>query len=287
MSRPSPFSLVAGPFAFTEGPVWDGEHLLFTDMHGATVHAHRPADGSVTPVHRDTGNANGLALDGEGRLLACEDSGRRVVRYEPDGTRTELAAAFGDRRLNSPNDITVTRAGAIWFTDPRYGDERADMDLAHESVYELKPVGERYSIHRRTFDTVRPNGLAFSPDEQTLYVAESPRAPDGVRQLRAYPVVADGLGVPQVLQEFGPHRGADGMCVLRDGSIVVACGWWRSGPGGRVAVLDPSGTVLEEIPTPGDPTNVCLGGPELTDLYVTSFDGGLWRLPAFAPPHPT
>jgi gluconolactonase len=284
VSTSSPFSLVAGPFAFTEGPVWDGERVLFTDMHGSTIHAYRPADGAVTLEHRDSGNANGLALDGEGRLLACEDSGRRVVRYEPDGTRTALAAAFGDRRLNSPNDVAVTSDGAIWFTDPRYGDELADMELAHESVYELRPVRDRYSIHRRTFDTVRPNGLAFSPDERTLYVAESPRAPEGVRQLRAYPVEGDCLGAPQVLQEFGPHRGVDGMCVLGDGSIVVACGWWRSGPGGRVAVLDPKGTVLEEIPTPGDPTNVCLGGPHRTDLFLTSFDGGLWRLPGFAPP---
>lgn len=282
MRRASPFSLAAGPFEFTEGPVWDGVRVLFTDMRGSAIHAYRPTDGLVTVEHQDTGNANGLALDDEGRLIACEDSGQRVVRYEPDGTRTVLAAEFGGRRLNSPNDVVVTRGGAIWFTDPRYGDARGDMELDHESVYELRPTEDGlFLIHRRTFDTCRPNGIAFSPDERTLYVAESPRAPDGVRQLRAYPVLGDGLGPPEVLQEFGPHRGVDGMCVLADGSIVASCGWWRSGPGGRVLVLDPAGGLLEQIPTPGDPTNVCLGGPDLTDLYLTSFDGGLWRLPGF------
>lgn len=279
----SPFIRVAGPLAFAEGPVWDGTFVLFTDMHSATIHRYFPDDGRVSLLHSDTGRANGLAVDDQGRLLACEDSGRRVVRYEPNNTRTVLADSFGGRRLNSPNDIVVTRSGAVWFTDPRYGETRADLELDHESVYELRGGPDEYTVHRRTFDTSRPNGLAFSPDERTLYVAESPRSPDGTRQLRAYPLRDGALGSPQVLHEFGPHRGVDGMCVLADGTIVAACGWARSGPGGRVMILDPTGCVVEQIPTPGDPTNVCLGGADLRDLYLTSFDGGLWRLRHFLP----
>jgi gluconolactonase len=279
----SPFSRVSGPFSFTEGPVWDGERVIFTDMPTSRILAYDPERDRTDVKHVDTRVANGLALDAEGRLLACQEAGRRVVRYELDGDTTVIAEAYDGHRLNSPNDVIVARDGTIWFTDPRYGNERADMELAHESVYQVQREPQGYAVTRRTFDTSRPNGLALSPDESVLYVAESPRAPDGIRQLRAYPVEQSGvLGDPTVLLHFGSHRGVDGMCVLDDGTLVITCGWARSGPGPRVMVLAPGGEVLEQIPTPGDPTNVCLGGPERSDLYLTSFDGGLWRLKGFA-----
>jgi gluconolactonase len=120
--------------------------------------------------------------------------------------------------------------------------------------------------------------LVLSPDERTLYVAESPRAPEGSRQLRAYPVNADGtLGPMRALHDFGPHRGIDGMRVDAGGDIVASCGWGHGGPGPRIAVFSPDGEVLEEHPVEIDPTNVCFGGPDLTDLYVTGFNGDLSR----------
>jgi gluconolactonase len=210
------------------------------------------------------------------------------VRYEIKGTTTVLAESFEGNRLNSPNDLAIDSRGRIWFTDPRYGRQRSDMELDHESVFRLDPRSDgSYSITRASFDTTRPNGLVFSPDENTLYLAESPQAPRGRRQLRAYPVCGDGsLGPARVLHDFGSHRGIDGMTLDAEGNVVAACGWrrpwWRrSGPGPRIAVFAPSGAILEEHPLVGLPTNVCFGGPDLSDLYVTGYIAGtggfLWR----------
>ena len=103
-----------------------------------------------------------------------------------------------------------------------------------------------------------------------------------MRQLRAYQIEPSGhLGPAHVLYDFGPHRGADGMCVLPTGALVVACGWERSGPGPRLVLIEPEGTVIDEIPAPADPTNVCLAGADQRDLYLTAFDGCLWKFPDF------
>jgi gluconolactonase len=129
-----------------------------------------------------------------------------------------------------------------------------------------------------TFDTTRPNGLVFSPDEGTLYVAESPPAPNGVRQLRAYPVNADGtLGACRVLHDFGPDRGIDGMRVDAQGNVVAACGWEKGGPGPRVGVFSPDGKEIESHPVPHNPTNVTFGDADLATIYVTDSAGSLRR----------
>lgn len=271
--------LVAGPFSFTEGPTWDGERLLFTDMPSDRILAFSPASGRCVTALRGVGRANGLALDQSHRIVACLDEGRSVVRLEPDGSAVVLSDSFEGRRLNSPNDLQVDSHGRVWFTDPRYGDDRSDLELDHESVYRLDPRGTERSPTRVVDDTVRPNGLLLSPDERTLFVAESPRPPEGRRELRAYPVHTDGsLGPARTLVDFGPHRGIDGMCAGPDGSVVAACGWRRSGPGPRIQAWAPDGTERARVHTPSDPTNVCFGGPSEGDLYITSFDGGLWRL---------
>jgi gluconolactonase len=272
------FTRVAGPFNFTEGPVWTGQELLFTDIWSSRIMHYVPATGHCDEARGDTKRANGLTIDREGRLYVCEGSGRRVARYEPDGRRTTIAERFDGKRLNEPNDIVVDDRGRIWFTDPCYGD-RSTMALDHDSVYRLdqQPDGS-WSIARVTFDTTRPNGLAFAPDFATLYVAESPPAPTGQRQLRAYPVNTDGsLGTHRVLHDFGPHRGIDGMRVDTKGFVVATCGSTASGPGPRIAVFAPDGEVIAEHPTPANPTNCCFGGPDLRQLYVTGYDGALYR----------
>jgi gluconolactonase len=273
------FEMVAGPFSFTEGPAWDGEGMLFTDIPNNRIMRYAPATGQCDEYRVGTEGTNGLTFDRRGRLYGCQGSGRRVVRYEDDGSTTILAAAFQGKRFNEPNDLVVDSRGRVWFTDPKYGADRGAMELDHESVYRLDPRPDgTYAIARVTFDTTRPNGLALSPDERTLYVAESPRYPEGRRQLRAYPMNDDGsLSSMRVLHDFGDHRGIDGMRVDADGAIVASCGWKQSGPGPRIAVFAPDGAVLEEHPTVADPTNVCFGGPDLSDLYVTGFDGALWR----------
>jgi len=272
------FERVAGPFSFTEGPVWTGDAVLFTDIPSNRIMRYVPHTNACEPLYHNTGGANGLARDRQGRLYVAEGGARRVARYEADGSRITLADRFGGRRLNSPNDLVVDDRGRVWFTDPRYGD-RSDMELDHDSVYRLDPRGDgSWDIARVTFDTTRPNGIAFAPDFRTLYVAESPPAPQGHRQLRAYPVRADGsLGECRVLHDFGPHRGIDGMRVDAEGYIVATCGWTESGPGPRIAIFAPDGAIVAEHPTPTIPTNCCFGDDDLRTLYVTGYDGGLYR----------
>jgi gluconolactonase len=272
------FTLVAGPYAFTEGPVWDGTGVLFTDIPNNRIMRYDPTSGACTEFRTDTEAANGLTFDRQGRLYACLGGARALARYEADGSRTILASHFEGRRLNSPNDVVVDRRGRIWFTDPCYGD-RSRMELDHDSVYRLDPQPDgSWSITRVTFDTMRPNGLVLSPDESTLYVAESPPAPDGRRQLRAYAVRGDGtLGEHRVVHDFGPHRGIDGMRVDVAGNVVASCGWTKSGPGPRIAIFAPDGAVLDEHPVPNNPTNCTFGDAGLSTLYVTDAVGSLYR----------
>lgn len=273
------FELVAEPVQFTEGPVWDGEALLFTDIPASRVMRYDPGTGECVEFRSGTNEANGLTLDAGGRLYACEGGGRRVVRYERDGGTTVVAERFQGARLNSPNDLVFDRQGRLWFTDPRYGEKRDDMELDHESLFRLDPQPDgRWEICRVTFDTTRPNGLAFSPDESVLYVAQSEYGQDRKRELRAYPVLPDGsLGEFSVLHNFYPHRGIDGMRLDTEGCIIATAGWQESGPGPMIYVFAPNGRVLETHPVPTDrPTNCCFGGPDLDVLYVTTGTGGVY-----------
>jgi gluconolactonase len=210
-----------------------------------------------------------------------------VVRYEPDGGVTVLADRYDGKRLNIPNDLVVDPGGRIWFTDPFYegaagpwSHDRANKELEHDSVYRLDPRPDgTWTITRVTFDTTRPNGLLFSLDYGTLYVAQSGRGEDEARQLRAYPVNADmSLGPGAVLHDFGAHRGIDGMRLDAEGNIVATAGWELGGPGPMVYVFSPSGDVLEAHPVPcRRPTNCAFGGEGRTALYVTTIEGCLLR----------
>jgi gluconolactonase len=277
------WELLAGPATITEGPAWDGEGLFFTSIHDNEIRRYDPATGEITTVYRDTEWTNGLTLAPDGSLYGCSWLGRAVVRYDTSGVKTVLADRFEGRRLNSPNDLVLDSQGRIWFTDPRYGDDHSDRELDHDSVLRLTPPSDgngSWSIERLTFDTTRPNGILLSWDEKTLYVAQSDYAPGSVRQLRAYPVLDDGtLGPATVLHDFGPARGIDGMRWDAAGNIVATCGWELSGPGPRIAIFAPDGTLLEEHPVPaGRPTNCHFGGPDLDVLYVTTMDGRLYRV---------
>ncbi len=275
------FEYIAGPFTLTEGPAWDGGGLLFTDIGNNRVLRYDPPSGACETSRTGTNAANGLMLDRSGRLYACEGKGRRIVRYEPDGGVTVIADRFEGKRLNSPNDLAIDEQGRIWFTDPRYGDDRSDMELDHESVFRLDPppdgVGQR-SIRRMTYDTTKPNGLLISPDQRTLYVAQSDHGVERKRELRGYLINGDQLGPHQVLHDFGAHRGIDGMCLDTEGNILAATGWRQSGPGPMIHVFAPDGRVLEQHPFPQDrPTNCTFGDADLQTLYVTSIEGWLYR----------
>jgi gluconolactonase len=277
------WELLAGPATITEGPVWDGTGLIFTSIADSEIRRFDPATGVVTTLYDDTGGSNGLALGPDGALYACEGGGRAIARYDTNGHKSILADRFQGSRFNSPNDLVLDRSGRIWFTDPRYGDDHSDRELDHDSVYRLTPSSgdDAWTVERLTSDTTRPNGLLLSWDERTLYVAQSNYDADDVRQLRAYSVQEDGtLGAFTVLHDFGEARGIDGMCWDAEGNIVASCGWDRSGPGPRIAVFAPDGTMLEEQILPaGNPSNCAFGGSGLDTLYVTTLDGRLYRVP--------
>ena len=277
--------------AVTEGPAWDGSGLLYTRIQQSRIMRYDPATGACTVWRENTNYANGLTFDAQGRLYACEGGetidGRRVVCYQADGGMTVLAERYEGKRLNIPNDLVVDPQGRVWFTDPYYegaagpwSSDRGHKELEHDSVYRLdeRPDGT-WAITRVTFDTTRPNGLVFSLDHRKLYVAQSGRERGEKRQLRAYPVRADGsLDAPTVLHDFGRDRGIDGMRLDREGNIVAAAGWELGGPGPLIYVFSPSGEVLETHPVPcRRPTNCAFGGEDLTTLYVTTIEGFLFR----------
>ena len=282
------FIMVNGPYGATaEGPVWDGSGLLFTHIQASEILRYDPGSKSSSLFRSDTNYANGLALDGEGRLYACEGDARRVVRYDGEGEPTVLADGFEGKRLNVPNDLTLDPQGRVWFTDPYYegssgpwSRDRSNKELDHDSVYRLNPQADgAWTINRVTFDTTRPNGLLFSLDHKTLYVAQSGREPDEKRELRAYPVEGDGsLGSSTVLHDFGAHRGIDGMCLDTEGNIVATAGFRQSGPGPMIYVFSPTGEVLETHRLPEDrPTNCAFGDADLSTLYVTTGGGHLFQ----------
>ncbi|MBM3740295.1 MAG: SMP-30/gluconolactonase/LRE family protein [Acidobacteria bacterium] len=289
---PWQFELLSPPYGgVSEGPAWDGSILWFTHIQQSRIMHYNPASGEVSVWRENTNCANGLNFDRQGRLYACEGGseigGRQVVRYNADGTVEVLASRFDGKRLNIPNDIALDPAGRVWFTDPYYEGaagpwsfDIANKELDHDSVYRLDPITTGgYIISRVTFDTTRPNGLLFSKDFATLYVAQSGRREDEARQLRAYPVThGGGLGPPTVLHDFGANRGIDGMVLDSEGNIVATAGWELGGPGPMIYVFSPSGEVIEQHPVPCKrPTNCTFGGPDLSTLYVTTTEGHLFR----------
>jgi gluconolactonase len=196
------------------------------------------------------------------------------VRFDPNGEMVTIADRLEGRRINSPNDLAITPSGSIYFSD-RVGDVDPDVGINHSSIISAGPQDDgTYKTVRRTFDTSMPNGLLFSSDYKTLYVAESDYLADQKRELRAYPVNDDGsLGEYEVLHDFGPHRGIDGMTLSSEGNIVACTGWEISGPGGNITVFDPKGRIIETHPTPAlRPTNCTFVGE---DLYASSIEGHL------------
>ena len=283
------FELLQPPYGdVSEGPVWDGSTLLYTQIQACRIMRYDPRAEELTVYRTDTNYANGLVIDAEKRILACEGGARRVVRYEQNGDVTVLANAFEGLRLNVPNDLVIDLQGRVWFTDPFYEGsggpfsyDRANKELDHDSVYRLESNSERqWPIKRMTFDTTRPNGLLFSQDGKTLYVAQSGRRPDEKRELRAYPIDENGtLGASSVLHDFGEHRGVDGMCLDAAGNIVATAGFELGGPGPSIYIFSPGGEVLNRRDVPAKrPTNCAFGDEDLTSLYVTSTEGHLFRV---------
>jgi gluconolactonase len=256
---------LAGDFMFTEGPVWirDGGYLVFSDIPKDELKKWVPGAG-VTTFRSPSRNANGNTADLSGRLLTCEHSGRRVAVQEKDGTLRTLVDSFEGRKLNSPNDAVVHSDGTIWFTDPEYGlktnpttKQKEGKEQPGNFVYRHDPRTGRTTAVIRDF--VQPNGLAFSPDEKKLYVADS-GAP---RHIRVFAVAADGTvsggRVFCTIDQGGP----DGIRVDRDGRV-----WSSTGDG--VQIFAPDGRRLGRILLPESAANLCFGGTDGKTLFVTA-----------------
>ncbi len=256
---------LAGDFAFIEGPVWitAGAYLVFSDIPQDRLNRWTPA-GGVTTFRQPSHNANGNTIDRTGRLLTCEHSGRRVAIAEADGTVRTLVDAFEGRKFNSPNDVVVKSDGTVWFTDPEYGlktnpttKQKEGKEQPGNYVYRHDPKTGRTTAVVKDF--VQPNGLAFSPDEKILYIADS-GAP---KHIRSFTVKADGtLGGGQVFCTID-QGGPDGIRVDADGRV-----WSSAGDG--VQIFGSDGRRIGRILVPESPANLCFGGDDGKTLFMTA-----------------
>lgn len=286
------FELVHGPVGRPLGGLaWDGQAMLVSDINDSTTLAFDPQSGKTTVKRKYTNRINGIAFGPDGALYGCQQGSRRILRMPADGSMSITATRLHGRVHNHPNLLAIDRKGRIWFSDtyhhlPANGPQ-VFPPLDHQSVLRLAQGGRPQShwhIDRMTFDTASPRGVALSPDEKTLYVAETNNEPGGVRELRAYPVLDDGtLGSFVVMHTFGAdsrgvHRGIEGICVDSSGNVLACAGWKRSGPGPLIYVFAPTGAILETHVIPADqPANCAFGDRDLSTLYVTTEGGHLFR----------
>jgi gluconolactonase len=257
---------------WSEGPVWfaDSQQLLFVDVPSSRIH--RWAEGQGVSTMRSPSNyANGMTRDREGRLITCEHETRRVTRTELDGSITVIADRYQGRRLNSPNDVVVKSDGTVWFSDPDYGilsdysGVKAESEIGACNVYRWDPRSHQLAIAGAGFS--KPNGLAFSPDERHLYVADSGRTHDAnaPHAIYRFDVSADGNLTSKALF-FEVERGVpDGLRVDVDGNI-----WTSSVSDEGVLCITPEGELIGRIRVPEPVSNVCFGGPKMNRLFITA-----------------
>lgn len=257
---------------WAEGPVWlgDARHLLVSDIPNNRILKWEEETGAVSHFRRPSGFANGNTRDRQGRLVTCEHGNRRVTRTEWDGTVTVLMDRFDGKRLNSPNDVVVSRDGAVWFTDPAFGilsdyeGERAPQELPL-NLYRLDPATGCAAVMDDGIEA--PNGLAFCPDESVLYVVECRSVP---RRILAYDVVDGGtrLARRRVLIDAGEGT-PDGFRVDEDGNLW--CGWGMgTAELDGVRVFNPGGEPIGHIHLPERCANLCFGGRHRNRLFMAA-----------------
>jgi len=258
---------LASGFEFTEGPLWlpDGS-ILVQDIKAEKTHRLLP-DRTVELLRERTGAANGQTFTPDGRIVFCEQTGRRVSRMAVDGSGVETVVEdWQGKRLNSPNDVVCRSDGKVYFTDPPYGVKPEDRAIDFQGVYAWDPAAPAGSSLTKLLDDFeKPNGLAFSPDEKTLYVCDTARY-----HVRAFRVLEDGgleEGSGRTFAELDPGEpgGPDGVKVDRAGRVyvAVALGIWA---------FEPDGRLLGILPTPKRPSNLNWCDADGRGLVVTAVD---------------
>jgi gluconolactonase len=255
---------------WAEGPAWfaAGRYLVWSDIPNDRMLRWDETDGSVSVFRQPAMNSNGHAVDLEGRLVSCEHRGRCISRTEHNGQRKVLASRFEGKRLNSPNDVVVKSDGSIWFSDPSYGidsDYEGDAgtsEIGARNVYRLDPATGHVSCVANDF--IQPNGLAFSPDESWLYIADTgiTHVADGPHHVRRFKVADDGASLS------GGEVFATCGIGLYDGFRVDVHGnlWLSAGDGVHCHASD--GSLLGKIRVPEAVSNVCFGGPKRNRLFI-------------------
>lgn len=255
---------LATGFDFTEGPIWhpSERHLIFSDMPGNIMR--RWQDGSVTTFRRPSNMANGNAYDKQGRIVTCEHATSRVTRTNLDGGIEVLASHYGEKELNSPNDIVVNNDGSIYFSDPDFGRReyfgvQREKDLDFQGVYRIPAGGGDLTLVAKDFE--QPNGLCFSPDGSLLYINDTPKGHIRVFEVTPEGLIANGRVFAEVT---GPGKGVpDGMKTDVEGNVYC------TGPGG-IHVLDSAGNDLGVVFVPESVANFAFGGEDYCDLFVTA-----------------
>lgn len=256
---------------WSEGPVWfgDGRYLLWSDIPNNQILKWEEETGAVSVFRKPSNNANGNTRDRQGRLITCEHDTRRVTRTEYDGSITVIADSYDGKPLNSPNDVVCKSDGSIWFTDPPFGilgfyEGHVAKPELPTNVYRWDPQTNRLSVV--VDDIVRPNGLAFSPDESKLYVVVSGASP---REIRVYDVARDGAKVSngRAFITAEPDGTPDGFRIDVDGNLWCGWGMGKEGLDG-VAVFNPAGTLIGRIDLPERCANLCFGGRHRNRLFM-------------------
>jgi gluconolactonase len=249
---------VATGFVFTEGPLWHPDGFFyFVDVRASVLYRLTP--GEKAQMVRQTGGGNGTTFDLQGRLIMCEGDSRRVTRTEPDGSVSTLIDRFEGKRLNRPNDVICASDGALLFTDPSLRVPFAERETEHAAVYRIAPDGAMHLVAPFEY----PNGLALSPDERTLYVANT----RWTKYIHAIELDSSGT---MVRRRIFADMSSDGTNGVPDGMKVDAAGRvFCTGTGG-VWVFAPDGTKIGIIETPEVCANVAFGGPDLRMLLLTA-----------------